>query len=112
MLIHREYVMAYPARLVIESDRLYTENSNRPHGFGQIDLNHFTPYPKNPVLAKMFKEIGYADELGSGIRNTTRYTALYSGKIPVFEEGDIFRVMITNLSNRLTCVCGHTIKPL
>ena len=110
MLIHREYVMAYPATLVIESGRLYTENSNRPHGYGRIDINHFTPYPKNPMLAKMFKEIGYADELGSGIRNTTRYTALYSGKIPVFEEGDVFRVIIPLKPENLPQGLNATLK--
>jgi ATP-dependent DNA helicase RecG len=110
MLIHREYVMANPARLVMESDRLYTENSNRPHGFGQIDINHFTSIPKNPVLAKMFNEIGYADELGSGIRNTTRYTALYSGKIPIFEEGDVFRVIIPLKPENLPQGLNTTLK--
>ncbi len=29
-------------------------------------------YPKNPVLAAFFREIGRADELGSGIRNMMR----------------------------------------
>ena len=29
----------------------------------------FTPYPKNPITARFFKEIGLADELGSGVRN-------------------------------------------
>jgi predicted HTH transcriptional regulator len=39
-------------------------------GSGNIDPAFFSPYPKNPVIAKFFKEIGRADELGSGIRNT------------------------------------------
>ena len=40
------------------------------------------------------KETGLADELGSGMRNTYKYTRLYSGQNPVFEEGDIFRTII------------------
>ena len=42
----------------------------------------------------MFREIGLADELGSGMRNTYKYTQLYSGENPVFEEGGIFRITI------------------
>ena len=42
----------------------------------------------------MFREIGLADELGSGMRNTYKYTQLYSGQNPLFEEGNIFRTII------------------
>ena len=35
-----------------------------------------------------------ADELGSGMRNTYKYTQLYSGQSPLFEEGNIFRTFI------------------
>lgn len=43
---------------------------------------------------KIFREIGYADELGSGMRNTNKYTKLYSGGTPVFIEGNIFEIVI------------------
>ena len=42
----------------------------------------------------MFWEIGLADELGSGMRNTYKYTKLYSGGTPEFIEGDVFRTVI------------------
>lgn len=42
----------------------------------------------------MFREIGLADELGSGMRNTYKHTQLYSGQNPLFEEGDIFKTII------------------
>lgn len=42
----------------------------------------------------MFREIGLADELGFGMRNTNKYTMLYSGGTPTFDEGDIFKVNI------------------
>ena len=42
----------------------------------------------------MFREIGYADELGSGMRNTNKYTKLYSGGTPSFIEDDVFRISI------------------
>lgn len=53
-----------------------------------------TSFPKNPPISKVFREIGLADELGSGMRNTNKYTKLYSGGIPSFDEGDIFKITI------------------
>ena len=49
--------------------------------WGALDLQKFEPFPKNPAISKVFREIGLADELGSGMRNTYKYTQLYSGKI-------------------------------
>lgn len=59
-----------------------------------MDLQKFEPFPKNPSISKVFREIGLADELGSAMRNTYKYTQLYSGENPIFEEGDVFRTMI------------------
>jgi ATP-dependent DNA helicase RecG len=66
MLIHREFLNPYPAKFIIETHRLFAENSNKPHGHGLIDPANFSPFLKNPVIARFFKEIGCADELGSG----------------------------------------------
>ena len=57
-------------------------------------MQKFEPFPKNPTISKVFREIGLADELGSGMRNTYKYTQLYSGQNPLFEEGNIFRTII------------------
>lgn len=93
-LIHREYSNAYPARLIIENNKVITENGNKARGYGVVDLDDFTPYPKNPVIASVFKEIGWTGELGSGVRNIKKYSAIYSGSQPIFEDGDVFRVII------------------
>ena len=85
-LAHRDYANAYSAQFVIERDKLYTKNSNLPHGHGELELNKFEPFPKNPPISKVFREIGYADELGSGMRNTNKYTKLYSGGVPQSAE--------------------------
>lgn len=61
---------------------------------GTIDINTYEPYPKNPKIAKFFKEIGLADELGSGVRNMVKYTQIYSGGVPILKEDDIFRTII------------------
>lgn len=90
-LIHREYMNPFPAKFIIENEKVFAENWNRPHGTGNIDPSYFSPYPKNPVIAKFFKEIGRADELGSGVRNTFKYCKLYAKEgNPTFIEWDIF----------------------
>ena len=94
ILVHREYSSAFPARLVIEPDRITTENWNRAQFPGKIDPNAFTPYPKNPTLAKFFMNIGRADTLGSGVRNLYKYANIYCGGKPELEEGDVFRIFV------------------
>lgn len=93
-LAHRDYSSGYPAKMIIDDEKITVENSNLAHGFGALDLRKFEPFPKNPTISKVFREIGLADELGSGMGNTYKYTQLYSGRKPLFEEGDIFRTII------------------
>lgn len=94
LLIHREYSNPYPAKLIITKDSIYTENANKPRMIGFIDIDHFSPYPKNPKIANFFKEIGLAEELGSGIRKIVKYTKIYSREVPEFFENEIFKVKI------------------
>jgi len=95
LLIHREFANRFPAKLIIEKDWVRTENWSLPRGWGAIDPLNFAPYPKNPVIAKFFKEIGRADELGSGVRNVFRYTPVYTrGGKPELIEGDVFKAVV------------------
>ena len=73
---------------------MYTENASNAHGAGILDLTTFEPFPKNPAISKVFRETSLADELGSGMRNTYKYTQLYSGGTPEFIEGDVFRTIV------------------
>ena len=93
-LAHRDYSSGYPSKMIIDDEKITVENSNLAHGMGALDLQKFEPFPKNPTISKVFREIGLADELGSGMRNTYKYTQLYSGQNPLFEEGNIFRTII------------------
>jgi len=79
---------------IIMIKRVYIENANKPHGIGIIDPDDFSPYPKNPKIAKFFKEIGWVDELGSGFRNIYKYNKIYSGAAPEFIEGNVFQTII------------------
>ena len=94
LLIHRELSDGTTSRIIITKDNIYTENPSRAKLRGFININNYVPYSKNPRIAKVFREIGLADELGSGVRNITKYTRIYSGKNPILEDGDIFRVVI------------------
>lgn len=38
--------------------------------------------------------IGYADQLGSGVRNLFKYSKHYSGREPEYIEGDVFRIIV------------------
>ena len=79
-LIHREFTSTYIAKFIIEKDKMYTENANRATTGKLITPDNFEPNPKNPTIADFFRNIGMADELGSGVRNLHRYVRRYSGK--------------------------------
>lgn len=93
-LVHREYSSAYPAKLIITKDSFYTENWNRSTKFGRLTPENFTPYPKNPLIAKFFMELGMADTLGSGVRNLYKFAKIYSSTEPILEEGDVFKTTV------------------
>ena len=95
MIVHREYTNAQPATFIIYRDRVETENANNPHGKGILSPSNFSPFPKNPSIAKFFMQLGRFDELGSGILNVNKYIEAYSGKDnPKFIEGATFKTII------------------
>ena len=94
ILMHREYSSPFPAKVIIEKDRILTENANKTYHYGRIQADSFTPYPKNPIIASFFNNIGRADELGSGVRNLYKYTKIYSNSEPVLFEDDVFKTEI------------------
>ena len=94
LLIHREYSNPVPARLIITKESITTENANRSRNIGYIDINNYSPYPKDPKIANFFKEIGLAEELGSRIKTITKYNKIYSGEVPIFKDDEIFTVIV------------------
>lgn len=102
-LIHREYSNPSPARLIITKDTLETSNASKARTIGYIDVNSYTPYPKNPKIAAVFKEIGLADELGSGMKKILNYSWSYSGRAPKFrEDSSLFNAQIYISAPRLS----------
>ena len=94
-LAHRDYSSGFPAKMIIDEEKILIENSNLAHSIGELNLFKFEPFSKNPPISKVFREIGLADELGSGMRNTYKFTELYSSEKPIFEEGNIFKTIAT-----------------
>ena len=69
------------------------ENANRARFNGPITLRNLEPFPKNPLIASFFRNIGYSEKLGSGARKMFKYGNLYSGVEPEFIEDDVFRII-------------------
>ena len=94
LLIHREFVSPFPAKLIIDAGGIRTENASRALYEGRITLSDFNPMPKNPTIADVFAHIGRAEELGSGMRNLDKFSRLYSGRVATLEDGDVFRASV------------------
>jgi len=95
MLIHREFTNAFPASFIIYSDRVETQNANKPHMYGQLFPETFQPFPKNPHIAQIFTQLGRSEELGTGLRNVYRFSKAYSGSDNIiFLEEDVFKVYV------------------
>ena len=96
MIIHREYMDASSSTFIIYKDRVEVTNANNPHGScGLLLPDNFAPFPKNPLIAKFFIQLGRVDELGSGILNVYHYLKDYSpGREPQFIEDKLFKTIV------------------
>jgi len=94
-IIHREYTSNFSSDIIISGSEVRITNPNKPLFHGLIDPRSFNPYAKNPNIRRFFTALGWADEIGSGIRNTNKYLPLYiPGAKPVFSENDTFIAII------------------
>ena len=82
-LLHREYISSYSNKFLIFRDRVITENWTKPFQTGDIDINDWRTRTKNPLITKVFREMKWAEELGSGQINIRKYAPLY------FENSEI-----------------------
>jgi ATP-dependent DNA helicase RecG len=94
-LAHREYSNPYPARITIYKDTVVSENWTIPKTIGLITPENVIPHPKNPAIDNCFRQMGWVEDLGSGIRNLYKYCPIYvHGSFPVMEENDVFKLII------------------
>jgi len=95
IIAHREYLDGRPATMIIYRDKVVFSNPNIPREKGRIDPSRFTPFPKNPTISKFMIQLGRVEEVGSGIRNVTKYLPLYAyGGKSEFIEDELF---VTNV---------------
>ena len=93
-LIHREFLSHYPAKFVIMKDKMFVENACRAREEMDITPENLEPDSKNPTIAAFFRNIGFADELGSGVRRLFKYVPFYSNAQPSMHEADVFRITV------------------
>lgn len=69
------------------------ENANRARSGKNITPENLEPHPKNPLIAGFFRNIGYSEKLGAGVRKMFKYGSIYSGVEPEFVKNNVFRVI-------------------
>lgn len=80
LCVHPDYHSGYASFLEIYKDRIITRNASRliPHiPEGDISISQLGNYTKNPLLVKVFREMDWVEDLGSGTRNILKYAPLY-----------------------------------
>ncbi|GAP73399.1 hypothetical protein SAMD00024442_87_7 [Candidatus Symbiothrix dinenymphae] len=95
LLVHREFSIPYPSRLTIYKETVVSENWTIPNTMGLITPENVVPHPKNPTISDFFRQLGWVEDLGSGIRNMFYYCPIYvKGAMPIMEEGDVFKLTV------------------
>ena len=80
MCVHREYASNEVGLFEIFADKVRTCNATKFTSSlrtGSISIDELENYTKNPLLFKVFRELGWGEELGSGSRNIKKFAPLY-----------------------------------
>ncbi len=77
MLVHREYTHNYASKLLIFSDKVITENGTRPFQNADVTFDTLDAHIKNPLITKVFHEMGWVEKAGSGKENIQKYARFY-----------------------------------
>lgn len=83
LCVHREYASNEAGFFEIFTDRVRTCNATKFTSSlrtGSISIDELENYTKNPLLFKVFRELGWGEELGSGSRNIKKFAPLYYSK--------------------------------
>ena len=80
LCVHTDFSSGYACFFHVFKDRVLTKNPTRllpeiPEG--ELTIQQLSNYTKNPLLARVFHELHWAEDLGSGVRNILRYAPLY-----------------------------------
>ena len=99
LCVHTDFGLGFACFFEIFRDRVVTKNPTRlipTAKEGSVTLNELGNYTKNPLLVKVFREMDWVEDLGSGTRNILKYAPLYYNdyKIEV-DNGQHFSFSIT-----------------
>ena len=80
LCVHADYSAGYACFYHVFKDRVITKNPTRllpeiPEG--RLTLQQLSNYTKNPLLVRVFHELSWVEDMGSGTRNILRYAPLY-----------------------------------
>ena len=80
LCVHTDFSSGYACFFHVFKDRVVTMNPTRllpeiPEG--ELTIQQLSNYTKNPLLVRVFHELNWAEDLGSGTRNILRYAPLY-----------------------------------
>jgi ATP-dependent DNA helicase RecG len=100
-VVHADYSQrGGPIRVALFDDRLEVENPGLlPFGLAVEDLASGISRVRNHVIARTFKELGYIEQWGSGIRRMADELSRAGLPAPILEEiGGRFRVILSTSS--------------
>ncbi|MDE3055232.1 MAG: putative DNA binding domain-containing protein [Verrucomicrobiota bacterium] len=90
-LVHRNYLIPGPTKIAIYDDRLEVFSPGNFPGPIQIDhLSLGVSYIRNMIIARIFREIGLAEKLGSGFLTLFSSYETYNLPTPTVVEGTGF----------------------
>ena len=80
LCVHADFSSGYACFFHVFKDRVVTKNPTRllpeiPEG--EMKIEQLDNYTKNPLLVRVFHEMLWAEDMGSGTRNILRYAPLY-----------------------------------
>ena len=80
LCVHTDFSSGFVCFFHVFKDRVVTKNPTRllpeiPEG--ELTIQQLSNYTKNPLLVRVFHELHWAEDLGSGTRNILRYAPIY-----------------------------------
>lgn len=94
-LLHRDYTIRGPIRLLIFRDRVEIHSPGKPPNAVDAETMRLgTHVPRNPILLSHFAKLGYVTSLGTGVPRVIRLVAQTVGKEPDIVVRD-FEVMVS-----------------